>query len=137
MKNFLKYILLASFCLGFLSCDNDSPETMEEFLTFRVWRPFQLEAPDATQDQITNYQNLLAEMRISYMEDGTYTIDFINDLATDQSGTWSLRDTDSTLTMDAGSSIEKVLKVEDIQSISFVYATTDSIGAVRVFCVAE
>lgn len=137
MKLLSTSISLFVLALLMLSCERGSPETLEEFLTYKTWRPFQFEAASATTKQRDNYLEFLVEMRISYLKDGTYSINFANGKAPDQSGTWTLESSDSTLFLDRGSATERVFKIEDIQSISYLYSTNDSIGEVRVYCVAE
>lgn len=137
MNAFFKPALFLLMSVLFLSCGRENPETLAEFLTYSTWRPFQLETANATDQQRENYLDFLSEMRITYMDDGTYNINFSQGIAPDQDGTWTLVNSDSTLFHDRGSASEQKFKIEDIQSISFLYSTTDSIGDVRVFCVAE
>jgi len=136
MKRIVTFFL-SLFLILLLGCTPEGPKPLRELLTQQSWRPFQVEADSASPEQVENYRDFLEEMRITYQEAGSYTIEYLQGIAAEEKGQWTLSPDDSLITQNPEQGGSRQLRIEDLKEISFVYSLEDSIGGVRVFCVGE
>lgn len=127
MKNFFQksVILLAALTMLLGGCTQISNT---ELLTAEPWKLTDLTSTDADPTIVAITKAFLSLSEFDYMEDGTFTINFVDSTLTSEGGTWNFTDDESKLVQQQTGEPAETYDIIVLDEDNLSYSWTDSTG---------
>ncbi|MEO1450051.1 MAG: hypothetical protein AAFV07_11020 [Bacteroidota bacterium] len=126
-SQFLKYVLPVMVILLVAGCKPDV-KSRTELLTEVQWGFQGILSSTLEPDEFNGYKEFFEKVLIKYNTDGTYDVNFIDNIADPYSGTWVFNSDETNITQDEGTDDEGRLVIISLAEGAFSYAFTDSLG---------